>query len=148
MKVRVDRVYSFRYSKPKGKENRTLAAFDAAPLLIPFGIKDGFLIGVNLHWIKASERKKTFKFIINRYERMGEEGVANEKIPLLLYRDMQILKSLKPALKAIRKYFVEGKHKITKFTEIDPKDYDKIFKPKYRARFKYRKKNYKDAKLK
>lgn len=140
MKIKVSELYFFRYNNPKGLGK--LIAFDKAPLLCPIGVKDGYLLGVNLHWIVKTERKKFWKFVLLRWEKhaKGKSEAVMRKFPLVLYEEMKRLKTFKHGLVAIRKYIIS---RITKLMEVPETEYPNIFTPKYKARKVYLKDDYK-----
>jgi hypothetical protein len=144
MKILPNSILFFRYSNPIGLG--ILISFDKAPLLVPFGVSKGYLIGVNLHWVPRDQRKKFFKFVYLRYKKHTStltSKSALEKFPMILYNEMKSLKSFKHGLEAIRKYIVS---RITKLSVIPETEYPNIFTTPYRARIVYKSKGYIDSK--
>jgi hypothetical protein len=142
MKISLNKLYYFRYNNPKGLG--VLPVFDRAPLVCPIGVKDGFFLGVNLHWVEKTQRKKFFKFIQLRFEKHTKD-LSKTKIknfPMILYKEMKTLKTFAKGLGAIRKYIIK---RMTKVTEVLETEYIHIFTPKYRSRFAYKSKGYVDS---
>jgi hypothetical protein len=123
-----------------------LDVFDKSPLVVPLGISIGYLIGINLHWIEKTERKKFFKFAYLRYQKAISKITSKSalaKFPFVLYTEMKKLKTFQKGLGAIRKYIIS---RITSLIEVPESEYPNIFTTKYRARFAYKDKGYVDAK--
>ena len=106
--------------------------WDIRPLVIMLGMQQGtkgrMLLGVNMHWIPRHYRYTFWKYIRITYEYLKKKGKERE-LPILLYTDIKKTRQLKPAMKAIRKYYL---NRIGKVVRVSESDFDTIFN-KYKS---------------
>jgi hypothetical protein len=126
-------IFYFTYKNPVSNP----PIWDIRPLVIMLGLSKGkhgtLLLGVNMHWIDRSYRWTFWNYLRRSYE-MLQSYNREAELPLLVYNDIKKFKALKPAMKAIRKYYIT---RIGKVVRVPESDYDKIF-VKYKSLKKVR----------
>jgi len=121
-------IFYFTYKNPVTNPN----IWDIRPLVIMLGLQQGkhgrMLLAVNMHWIPRHYRYTFWKYIRISYEYLKKSGKERE-LPLLLYNDIKNTRQLRPAMQAIRKYYL---NRIGRVVRIPESDYDVIFN-KYKS---------------
>ncbi len=121
-------VYYFTYKHPVTNP----PIWDIKPLAIMLGMQAGvhgrMLLAVNLHWIPRHYRYVFWKYITTTYEDLKSRGKEKE-LPLIVYKEIKKIRQLKPAMQAIRKYYL---NRIGGVVRVPEENYDKIF-VKYRS---------------
>ena len=106
--------------------------WDIKPLTIMLGMQKGKygrrLLAVNLHWIPRHYRYAFWTYIKTTFEDLKARGKEKE-LPLLVYTEIKKLRQLKPALQAIRSYYL---NRIGRVVRVPEENYDDIFN-KYRS---------------
>lgn len=126
-------IFYFTYKHPVSNP----PIWDIRPLVLVLGFQQGkkgrLMLGVNMHWIDRKYRWTFWNYIKRSYEFLQSYN-KGAQLPLLIYSDIKKYDALKPAMKAIRKYYI---NRIGKIVIIPENDYDKIF-VKYKSLKKLR----------
>lgn len=132
-------IFIFNYNEPISDPNQfnSLNPLDAHPLTIylnTFISTSGnkLMSGFNLHHISASYRKYFWNWILREYL-IIKNNRRKLEIPATLYYILKDTPELRFALSGYRLYAVS---QIKNMKRIPIKEYQNIFQPKYKARFK------------
>jgi len=121
-------IFHFTYKHPVSKPH----IWDIKPLVIMLGMEKGkygrMILGVNLHWIPRHYRYAFWTYIKTTYEDLQARGKGKE-LPLLIYKEIKNIRQLKPAMQAIRKYYL---NRIGSVVRVPEDDFTNIFN-KYRS---------------
>ena len=141
MKLDYNGLYTFRYlAKGEGQ----LHVYDKTPLIFILDIRDNNILGCNLHWIKNKDhRLEFFNSVLEIMDKTHTVGKKKERMRLT-YQLLQKPK-FRSGLQAIRMYYFRG---VTRLSNIPETRWTSIMgkysRAHYRARFVYKKNEYKD----